>query len=374
MNKFLKPFLGLSLTMVFFSCNNSSGKDQETSETAGTFPVIEVAKKTITAYQSFPATIEGTTNSAVRAKVSGYITQVLVDEGEEVSQGEVLFRLETESLSQEAEAAKAAVNAARVEVNKLIPLVEKEIISDVQLETAKAQLAQAESRYNSITANIGYATIKSPINGTVGAINFRSGNLVSPGDAQPLTTVSQTEEVYAFFSMNENQYFDFLEETAGETKSEKINNFPKVKLLLAGNREYSQEGEIETVNSQVDQQTGTVSFRAIFPNPEGFLANGNSGRIQIPKIYENVLVIPAKSTYEAQGLVYTYKLTPGDTVRNTLIEPEAKVGEVMIIKSGLQENDSIVAEGVSKLRDNVRIISNPTAFDSIVGNIKPVFK
>lgn len=374
MNKLLKTFLSLSIFLVLTSCNNSSGKEQETEETAGIFPVIKVAEKTLTAYESFPATIEGTVNSAVRAKVPGYITEVLVDEGEEVKQGQSLFKLETESLSQDAEAARAAVNAAQVEVDKLIPLVEKNIISEVQLETAKAQLAQAQSRYNSVTANIGYANIKSPVSGTVGAINFRSGNLVSPGDSEPLTTVSQSQEVYAFFSMNEDQYFDFLEEAPGETRKEKIENFPKVKLMLAGNREYQYEGEIKTVNSQVDQQTGTVSFRATFPNPEGMLANGNSGRIQIPKIYENVLVIPAKSTYEAQGLVYAFKLTRGDTVRNTLIEPETKVGEVIIIKNGLNMNDSIVAEGVSKIRDKVRITPNPTEFDSIVGNIKPVFK
>ena len=197
---------------------------------------------------------------------------------------------------------------------------------------------------------------------------------MSPGDTEPLTTVSKSEEVYAFFSMNENQYYDFIEKAEGETRKEKIENFAKVRLILAGDREYPHEGVIETVNSQVNPQTGTVSFRATFPNSEGLLANGNSGRIQIPRIYEDVLVIPTKSTYESQGLNYTFKLTEGDTVRNTLVEAEARVGELMIIKSGLQNGDKIVAEGVSRLKDKARITPNPVAFDSIVGNINPVFK
>ena len=134
------------------------------------FAVAEVPQKSTTTFISYPTTIEGTINSEVRARVSGYIQKVLVDEGQKVSKGQPLFKLETQSLSQDAEAAKARVNVAEVEVDKLIPLVEKNIISQVQLETAKANLAQAKSNYNSIVANIGYATVSSPVDGYVGGI------------------------------------------------------------------------------------------------------------------------------------------------------------------------------------------------------------
>jgi membrane fusion protein (multidrug efflux system) len=361
------------MALLLSACGNSEGKTPE-SETVGSYPVVKTELRELTGFQTFPANIEGTVNAAVRAKVPGYITQVLVDEGEEVKRGQMLFRLETESLTQDAEAAQAAVNAAQVEVDKLVPLVEKNIISEVQLQTAKAQLAQAKSNYNSISANIGYANIKSPVDGIVGSVNFRSGSLVSPGDPEPLTTVSQSEEVYAFFSMNEAEYYDFMERIEGNTRKEKLENLPKVKLVLAGNREYAYEGKIETINPQVNAQTGTVSFRATFPNPEGLLANGNSGRILVPRTYENALVIPSKSTYESQGRVYTFKLVAGDTVKNTLIEAGNKVNDLLIVKSGLAEGDDIVAEGVAKLRDNQRIIPQHTELESVIGNTKPVFK
>lgn len=141
----------LSIVALFFS---SCGKQQQQNQqkpTALPFPVVKVAKKTITNYQSYPVTIEGEVNSEIRPKVSGYVKNVLVKEGQKVKQGQLLFKLETQSLSQDAEAAKAAVNTAQVEVNKLKPLVEKNIISPVQLETAKASLAQAKSAYNSIS-------------------------------------------------------------------------------------------------------------------------------------------------------------------------------------------------------------------------------
>ena len=227
---------------------------------------------------------------------------------QKLRKGQTLFRLETQSLSQDAAAAKANVNAAQVEVNKLKPLVEKNIISGVQLETAKARLAQAQSSYNSVVANIGYATIKSPVDGYVGAIPFREGALISPSSQVPLTTVANIDKIFAFFSMNEKDYLDFIENNEGNTIDEKIKNLPKVRLLLANGSLYDQEGTIETINSQVNPTTGTVSFRAVFENPARLLSSGYSGRIQLPNTYENATVVPESSTYERQGVTYVYKV------------------------------------------------------------------
>ncbi len=337
-------------------------------------PVVEIPLKTVTGYSSYPVSIEGTVNSAVRAKVPGYITSVLVDEGQRVQKGQTLFRLETQALTQDAGAAQANVNAAEVEVNKLRPLVDKGIISPVQLETAKARLAQAKANYKSVTASIGYATIKSPINGYVGAINFRQGALVSPGDPRPMTTVSDIEDVYAYFSMNERDYLDFLQTTSGKTLSEKIKNFPAVELELVNGQIYEEKGRIETVTGQVNRSTGTVSFRATFPNPTRILTNGNSGNIRIPKTYKDVPVVPEAATFEQQGIVYVYRVQ-GDTLASaTPIEVTDRVSNVVVVKSGVEEGDVIVAQGVGKLRDNTPLQPQPVPFDSIANSLKVVFK
>src|SRR5688500_14123498 len=200
MKRFSYPVFILSVILLA-SCREAKKAQQAPPPVA--LPVVEVPLKTVTSYVAYPVSVEGTVNSAVRAKVAGYVTAVLVDEGQRVRRGQTLFKLETQALTQEAGAARANVNAAQVEVNKLKPLVEKGIISQVQLETAEARLAQARANYNSITASLGYATIKSPIDGYIGAINFRQGALVSPADPIPLTTISDVDEVYAFFAMNE---------------------------------------------------------------------------------------------------------------------------------------------------------------------------
>lgn len=353
------------------SCNNAP---QQQAPQAMPYPVVTVPTQTVTAYETYPASIEGITNSAVRAKVSGYITSVLVDEGQKVSKGQTLFKLETQSLSQDAEAAQANVNAAQVEVDKLVPLVEKNIVSEVQLQTAKAKLAQAKSSYNSIVANIGYATIKSPIDGYVGAIPFREGALISPSSQEPLTTVSKTDEVYVFFAMNEKEYLNFLSSSEGTTRNDKIKNLPKVELQLANGSIYSEQGTIETVTGQVNQTTGTVSFRATFPNPSGILANGSSGKIRIPKTYKDAIVVPEIATFERQGKVYIYKVQGDSLAVSNSVTVVDRVNGLLIVSDGVVKNDKIIAKGVGKLNNNSPIVPQPVDFDSISQGLKPAFK
>ncbi|MDX1784353.1 MAG: efflux RND transporter periplasmic adaptor subunit, partial [Aequorivita vladivostokensis] len=235
--------------LVFSSCGDTKNPQAAMAgPQTPTLPVVSVPTKTVTAYTTYPASIEGIVNSQVNAKISGYITDVLVDEGQKVKKGQTLFRLETQTLSQDAAAARANVNAAQVEVDKLKPLVEKNIISNVQLETAKAKLQQAKSSYNSIAANIDYGNIKSPVDGYVGSINLRKGALVSPSSQVPMTTVSDISKVYAYFSMNEKEYLDFIQNAEGKTIEEKIKKLPKVRLVLANGSLYEEEGTIETIN------------------------------------------------------------------------------------------------------------------------------
>lgn len=360
-------------TFLFISCQEENGQ-QQAAQGPATFPVIEIPIRTVTGYTTYPVSIEGTVNSAVRAKVPGYITDVLTDEGQKVTKGQTLFRLETESLNQDAGAAKANVNAAQVEVDKLRPLVEKNIISPVQLETAKARLEQAKASYSSVVANIGYATIKSPVDGNVGQIPFREGALVSPSDPKPLTTVSSTDEVYAFYAMNERDYLNFLQTTQGEDISGKIENFPPVELELVNGQIYEEKGEIETVSGQVDRATGTVRFRAVFQNPNRILANGNSGNIRIPRTYKNVPVIPESATFEQQGEVHVYRVQ-GDTVAiSKVVQVQDRINNLIIVASGIEPGDEIVAKGVGQLRNGTPLQPQTVSFDSIANSLQPVFK
>ncbi|CAM3335693.1 efflux RND transporter periplasmic adaptor subunit [Aequorivita lipolytica] len=367
--------IALGILLFFSSCgDDKSAQQAQAAQQAQTLPVVTIPTKTLTAYTTYPASIEGIINSEVRAKISGYITDVLVDEGQKVSKGQTLFRLETQTLNQDAAAARANVNAAQVEVDKLKPLVEKNIISNVQLETAKAKLQQAKSGYNSIAANIDYGNIKSPVDGYVGSINLRKGALVSPTSQIPMTTVVDISKVYAYFSMNEKEYLDFMQNAEGKDVEEKIEKLPKVRLLLVNGSLYEEEGTIETINSQVNAQTGSISFRAIFENSSRLLTSGNSGKIQIPKVYADAVVVPQQASYEQQGSIYVYKVEQDSTAVSTKIEISVEVDNLYVVESGLQKGDRIVAKGANKLRGNSKINPQEMPFDSIAKPIEKVFR
>ncbi len=366
--------LSLSLFLVMQSCANKEQKTAVAQMPPASFPVTQIQKKTVTGYTDYPATIEGVVNSDVRAKTSGYIEKVYVDEGQKVRKGQVLFKLETQSLSQDADAAKASVNVAQVEVNKLIPLVEKNIISAVQLETAKANLAQAKANYSSVTANIGYATIKSPIDGYVGAINFREGTLISPSDATPLTTVSDINQVYAFFSFNEAQYINHLQRSEGQNKAERIKNSPDLSLILANGKMYSEKGRIQTSTGQINQSTGTIQIRAAFDNPNEILTNGNSGKIRFPIIYKEAIVVPQSATFEQQGNIMIFKLGEGNKVETAILEVKGTVDNLYVVESGITTNDKIIVSGVGKLRNGMVIAPQETSFKEATTQVATLFR
>ena len=374
-NNNLLSILTLSLFFIAMSCGKNGTKNAQMAQRPpATFPVTQIVPKTVTGHKTYPANIEGIVNSDVRPKISGYVQKVLVDEGQQVKKGQILFKIETQSLSQDANAAKARINVAQVEVDKLIPLVEKNIISPVQLETAKANLAQAKANYSSIVANIDYAAVKSPVDGYVGTINFREGSLVSATNSIPLTTVTDIKQVYAFFSMNEAEYLDFLQKTAGKNVNEKIANFPKVSLILANGENYSETGTIQTSSGQINQNTGTVNFRAIFNNPNQLLTNGNSGTIKIPTTYENAIVIPQKATYEQQGNIMAFKVSGNNTVTSKILKIKASIDNLYVVESGIKTGDKIVATGVDKLKSDMPITPQEVPFDSVIKPIKVLFK
>ena len=388
--------------------------DQQPPQGPKVVTTVAIENRNVTGYSTFPASIEGRVNNEVRAKMQGYVTQVLVDEGQYVTKGQPLFRLETNSLNQSANAAQAgvgaarsnvaaseasvkaaqsAVNAAQVEVNKLKPLVEKNIISNVQLQTAQANLAraqaqvaqavagkqqasagvaQAQANFQGVQANIDYSVIRAPISGVVGKINFRTGSLVGPGDAMPISSVSDTSELYAYFSMNEKEYLDFLKNSIGASLPEKLKNIPPVELLLANGDVYKEKGYVKAVTGQIDASTGSIQFRVVFPNPDKLLSNGNSGTIRIPIAYDNVLVIPESATIEQQGLVYVYKVKQ-DTATSAVIKVIDRVNNMVIIKEGAEKGEVVVAEGVGTLKSGTPVKSEPKKFDDLINAIKPIF-
>ena len=350
--------------IVLFSCKNDQ---QQTAKPIGSYKVVKLEKTNTTLLAEYPTTLEGIVDIEIRPKVDGYIEKIFVDEGQEVKKGQVLFKLETQTATQDAAAAKARVDAAQVEVNRLIPLVERNIISDVQLQTAKANLASAKSAYQALIAQINYATITSPVNGIIGSIPHRLGSYVNSQTAQPLTRVSDISSMFAYFSLNEKDQLDLILNLEGNTFQEKIAKMPAVNLILSNGSKYSQTGKIETFSGQANTQTGSFNVRANFPNSEKILRSGNTGMVQIPTNLKDVIVIPQKATMEMQDKRLAFIVDKENKVKAIPIKVrEVPGGSFYVVDEGLSVDDQLIIEGVGILTEGTEIKPVPVKYDEIL--------
>jgi len=361
------------ILMIFaaISCTNNKKSGQSgTATPVKEYPVIAVKPQSTKLYKDYPTKLQGQQTVEIRSKITGYIEQILVDEGAVVKKGQVLFRLnanDIQAMVRSAEAqvkvAEAEVYTAQVSVEKTKPLVEKNIISkfDLQsvestLKSKEAQLAQAKANLENANANLQYTRITSPAEGTIGTFPFRVGSLVSGSTVEPLTTVSNTVNMYAYFSFNEKEFLTVTKGLAGKNLQDKFAKLPDVSLILADNSVYNQAGRIETASGLIDPQTGAVNVRASFPNPEGLLRSGGSGLVRIPQFIDSVIIIPQKTSYELQGKHFVYVVGADNKVHNT--EIEVLVGNLKdsyVVTKGLIAGDQVVLEGIASLRNDTEI-------------------
>ncbi|MDE6574395.1 MAG: efflux RND transporter periplasmic adaptor subunit [Muribaculaceae bacterium] len=309
---------------------------------------------------SYPATLKGKTDIDIRPQVTGFITKVHVDEGQHVKKGQTLFTIDQVQFQAAVDQAAANVNSAKTAVstaqiteqNKRM-LLDKNIISKTewqlaanQLDQAKAALAQAEAALVTARKNLAYTTVTAPSDGVVGTIPNREGSLASPSSVQPLTTISDNSEVYAYFSLTEKDLLQLVDGGASSVDAA-VKALPEVQLQLADGTLYPVKGRVATVSGVIDNSTGAASARALFSNPSGMLRSGNTGQVVIPRISENAIVIPQKATFERQDLRYVYTLNDSNiTVTTPITVQPYDDGRNFVVTSGLQPGDRIVTEGV----------------------------
>lgn len=353
------------------SCSKKDDQAAGQQMPAPTIGTQTVGYSDIDLSQSYPVTIKGKTDIEIRPQVSGFITKVLVDEGQHVQKGQTLFVLDQVQYQAAVDQALAAVNAAQTAVksaqmtaDQKQALFDKNIISEYEnqlakndLANAKSNLATANAALTSARKNLAYTVVTAPSAGVVGSIPFREGSLASPSMAQPLTTVSDNSQVYAYFSLTEKDILD-MTENGSKSLQEQIANMPAVKLQLADGSIFPVEGKVATVSGVIGTNTGAATVRALFDNPNGMLRSGSTGQIIIPSHQENAIVIPQKATFELQDKKFVYVVNDSNKVISTPITiSKIDNGQIYVVTSGLEPGNVIAVEGVgNKLRPNMEIV------------------
>lgn len=355
-----------SLTaLLAFSCGNS----QQGGMPALSLAVMTVEPTSQELNSAYPATIKGQQDIEIRARVSGYITKLCVDEGAVVHKGQPLFLIDAVPYQKAVQAAEAAVEVAKANVattqltvDSKTELHAQNIISDYDLQTAKnslasakAALAQGEAQLASARNDLSYTTITSPSDGVVGTIPFRVGSLVGTTTQEPLTVVSDINKMFVYFSMNEKQLLALTRQKDGSVNS-MIGAMPEVQLQLADGTMYPAKGKIETLSGVIDLSTGAVQMRATFPNAQRLLRSGGTGTVLIPSVLDSALLIPQSATYEVQDKKFVYVLGDSSKVKNTEITVfPLDNGKQYVVTSGLKPGEQVVVEGVATLRDGMPI-------------------
>jgi membrane fusion protein, multidrug efflux system len=368
----------LFLTGIFTSCG--SKKTQAGNAPAQEYAVLPLVYQIATIHFDYPATIEGQQVIEIRPKIEGYIEAILVSEGASVKKGQLLFRISNPEYEEDIRTAQASIKSAEAEVytaqmnvNKVIPLVEKDIVSKYELESAKytlqakqAALAQAQASLANARTNLGYTLIRSPLNGVIGNIPYKIGALVNSSTTDPLTTLSDISQVYAYFSLNEKQLMTLSGNTPGATLQDKLNHLPNVSLVLADGTEYPEKGKLETASGLISTTTGSASLKAVFSNPKGTIRSGASAIVRMPTTIDSALLIPQSATYEVQNKRFVFVVGNNNKVYSTLVgTTPTDDGQFFIVNNGLSVHDKVVLTGVVSLRDSMQIIPKTAIKDSI---------
>lgn len=376
-----KLFYTLSLlllgSLLFTSCGgDKKGGQQRGPQGPRAYKAIEVENRDITLHNEYPVSIEGEQNVEIRPKVNGFITKIHVDEGAFVRKGQLLFEIEAPQFEQDLRSARANieiaqsnVNAAQLDVDKIKPLVEKNIISSFELDnanlklaSAKAVLKQAQAQLTNAQSNFNYTRITSPVSGVIGMIPHKIGSLVSGTTPEALTTVSNISKIYAYFSLNEKQILELgihegsVNEVLGQQKG--------IQLKLANGDLYQHEGKIEAVSGLINSATGAITARATFANPDNIVRSGSSGTLIIPQYFQGSIVIPQRATFEIQGQKFVYVIDGENKAKSQAITVLSNNDGVhYVVNTGLKAGDKVVLEGVHTVKNGDEIIPEMTVFN-----------
>jgi membrane fusion protein (multidrug efflux system) len=360
----------IAVLLILNACSKSV--DSSDNESTNEFPVTQVFRKDTIVFHEYVVDVHAIRNVEIRARVQGYLDYIYVDEGQSVKAGQLLFKINDEEYKAEEAKAKASVNSAiaeqqamQLEVERVSILVEKNVVSQTELKLAKAKVEMSkakveEAKSRLLQANIrsAHTMIKAPFDGMVDRLPFKIGSLINEGHL--LTTLFDSNSVYAYFRVSEKEYLEYTKSHPDDRRS---NN---VELIQADGNTHQQPGKIETLEGEFDTSTGTIAFRAKFPNPQHILKHGSSGKIRLSNTLEDALMVPQKATFEIQDKTFVFLVGADNKLKVKGFVPKSRLSHFYIIESGLQEGDRIVYEGIKYARDGMLITPSNLPTDSVL--------
>ncbi|GAB3838888.1 efflux RND transporter periplasmic adaptor subunit [Hymenobacter jeollabukensis] len=379
------PLAAAALSALLAGCSAKGETEASAAQTAAaeqpSLPVTRLVTRDTVLFRKYVADIQALRNVELRGRVAGFLEHIHVDEGQPVKAGQLLFSINDAPFRTQITRAQAALSSAQadtrvaeLEVKQVTMLVAKNIVSDTELEVAKAKLkaaqshvAQAQSALASARLNLSYTQVRAPFDGIIDRIPLKVGSLVDDGTL--LTTVSDIRSVYAYFTVSEGEYLDYVKRhPKGVSSAESSDD---VRLILADGSTYPQAGRIETVESEFDANTGSIAFRARFANPNHLLKHGATGRVQLSSAVDDALLLPQKAAFELQDKNYVFVVDQQNRLHQRHFVPRTRLAHFYLVESGLQPGERVVYEGVQDARDGMLIRPQTVGMDSLLAPAPP---
>lgn len=339
-----KAFMLFSIAcaVALASCNNNEEQKEEDSVFSVSSPVIVDT----TIYKEYVCQIRSSQHIELRALEKGYLQDIYVDEGQHVKKGQLMFKLMPMIYQAEAQKAQAEVNYSEIEFQNTKRLADSNIVSKNELAMAKARLDKSKAELAVAQASLGFTDIRAPFDGIMDRFNVRLGSLLDEGEL--LTSLSDNSKMWVYFNVPESEYLDYM-------KVSKSSQSQNVKLKLANNTLFDQNGKVETIEADFNNETGNIAFRAGFNNPMGILRHGQTGNILMPVVLKNALIIPQKATFQILNKNYVFVVDKNNVVKSRLINVQAELPHMYVVSEGLSTGDKILIDGLRKVKNDEKI-------------------
>ena len=348
------------ITISIVSLSSCDNKDKTPKKVVVNVPVYQAKKTSLTTHLDYVADIEAQNNVELRARVSGYLESIHVDEGEFVQKGQLLFTIDGELYQNELTKAQSTYNISMAEAKTMEYelkntqlLVDKGVVNKIELEIIKAKLDAANAKIedtktfiNEARIRLSHTKIRAPFDGYVDRFPYKVGSLIERGIL--LTTVSDVSFMNVYFNVSETEYLKLKKGKQDKGKEE-------VELVLADGTVFDQMGVVETIEGEFESGTGSIAFRAKFKNPIKLLKHNASGKIRLNRLSENVFLIPQKACFEIQEKTFIFTVLPDNTVKSKSFVPLRRYEDYYVVEGQFTQNEKVVFEGIQKLKDGMII-------------------
>ena len=340
----MKSITVFTTLMILFLASCNSKKEQKEEETK--FIVTNPIKMDTSLTKEYVSQIRSVRNIELRAQEKGFLQEIYVDEGQFVKAGQLLFKIMPKLYEAELLKAQSEAKAAEIELQNAKMLADKNVVSKNEQALANAKLQQAKAEVSLAQLHLSFTKIKAPFDGYIDRIPKKLGSLIEEGEL--LTTLSDNSEMFAYFNVTEPEYLDYQMHA-------KNNQQKNIGLILANGELFKEKGKVELIESEFDNETGNIAFRARFSNTTKLLKHGETGKVQMHIPIRGAIIIPQKATYEIQDKKYVFVVSKNGVVESRNIVVSGAIPDLYIVESGITPDDKILLEGVQKAKDDDKI-------------------